>query len=197
VRRLLRRPPPAAVLHLRVSRRDEIRQNIRGEPEVLIVNAKKWDKEGQPDRRIFGRGASDWFKAEVKEAHDSGFEFFAAVEYVRIRKGKAFRVAHDEPGARKVVLVGRLRYERITYIDWAPDPGSLSPRFYVEYNWRHKPYASTVLYEEAGDYLYQLDGIKYVGLRRVQRIRQRLQGARFSVQQRKRDKEWRDERYGD
>jgi hypothetical protein len=90
VRRLLRRPPPAAVLHLRVSRRNEIRRNIRNEPEVLIVNAKKWDKEGQPDRRIFGRGASDWFKAEVKEAHDAGFEWFAAVQYVRIRKGKAF-----------------------------------------------------------------------------------------------------------
>jgi hypothetical protein len=162
----------------------------------LIVNAKKWDKEGQPDNRIFGRGASDWFKAEVKGAEDGGFEWFSAVEYVRIRKGKAFRVAHDEPGSRKVLIVGRLRYESITYIDWAPDPGSSSPRFYVEYNWRHVPYAQVILYEDHGDYLYELEGITYVGLRRLQRIRQRLQGARFQIEQRKRDKERRDERYG-
>lgn len=64
LRRFLRRPPPAAVLHLWVSRPEEVRRHIRDEPEVLIVNAKRWDKEGEPDNRIFGRGASDWFKDE-------------------------------------------------------------------------------------------------------------------------------------
>jgi hypothetical protein len=196
LRTFLRRPPPAAVLHLRVSRRDEIRANIGKEPEVLIVNAKKWDKVGQPDNRIFGRGASDWFKAEVKGAHDSGFEWFSAIEYVRIKKGKAFRADENSPGVRKVFVVGRLRYERITFIDWAPDPGSGSPRFYVEYSWRHEPYAEFVLYEDSGDHLYQLEGIKYVGVGRLKRTWRRLQGARFVIQQRRREKQWRDERYG-
>lgn len=184
------------MLHLRVSRRDEIRRRIGDEPEVLVVNARKWDKEGQPDNRIFGRGASDWFKAEVKGSHDSGFEWFSAIEYVRIRSGKAFSTEDDAPGARKVYVVGRLRYERITYIDWAPDPGSGSPRFYVEYNWRHEPYAQVVLYQGSGDHLYELEGIKYVGIRRHKRMWQRLQSARFTIEQRRRDKKWRDERYG-
>ena len=196
LRRFLRRPPPAAVLHLRVSRRDEIRENIGNEPEVLIVNAKKWDKVGQPDNRIFGRGASDWFKAEVKGAHDSGCELFSAIEYIRIKKGKAFRADEDSPDARKVFVVGRLRYERITFIDWAPDPGSGSPRFYVEYSWRHEPYAEFVLYEGSGDHLYPLEGIKYVGVRRPKRTWQRLHGARFVIQRRRREKQLRDERYG-
>jgi len=179
-----------------VSRRDEIRAHIGDEPEVLIVNAKKWDKEGQPDNRIFGRGASDSFKAEVKRAHDSGFEWFSAIEYVRIRKGKAFCTSDEKPGARKVYVVGRLRYERITYIDWAHDPGSGSPRFYVEYSWRHEPYAQVALYQRSGDHMYELDGIKYVGMRRHKRVWRRLQSARFAIDQRRRDKQSRDERYG-
>jgi hypothetical protein len=181
---------------VRVSRRDEIRENIGSEPEVLIVNAKKWDKEGQPDNRILGRGASDWFKAEVKGAHDSGFEWFSAIECVRIMKGRAFRADAGSLGSRKVFVVGRLRYERITYIDWAPDPGSGPPRFYVEYSWRHEPYAEFVLYEDSGDHLYLLEGIKYVGVRRPKRTWERLQRARFVIQQRRRERRWRDERYG-
>ncbi|WP_147447704.1 hypothetical protein [Solirubrobacter pauli] len=186
------------MLRLRVSRRDEIRQHIKGEPEVLVVNAKKWDAEGKPDNRIFARGASDWFKAEVKGAHDAGFEWFSAVEYVRIRHGKAYRVDDpSSPGARKVVVVGRLRYETITFIDWAPDPGSGSPRFYVAYNWRHEPYADTLLYEESGyeDHLYPLDGVKYVGYPRAQRVAWRFRSARYAIEQRRRDRQERDRRY--
>jgi hypothetical protein len=199
VRRFLRRPPPAAVLRLRVSRRDEIRQNIKGEPEVLIVNAKKWDQEGKPDNRIFGRGASNWFKAEVKAAADAGFEWFSSIEYVRIRRGKAFRVEDSStPGARKVWVVGRLRYETITFIDWAPDPGSSSPRFYVEYSWRHAPHADVLLYEESGyqDHLYPLEGINYVGNRRLTRLVWRFRSARYTIEQRRRDRQERDRRYG-
>jgi hypothetical protein len=196
LRGILRKPPPAAVLHMRVSRRDEIRAKIGDEPEVLIVNAKKWDREGRPDNRLFGRGASDWFKAEVKGAHDSGFEWFSAIEYARIRRGKAFRTDAETPGARKIFIVGRLRYERITYIDWAPDPGSNSPRFYVEYNWRHAPYAQTVLYEGTGNHLYEMDGIRYVGDRRLARMVWKFRSARYTIERRRREKEFRDKRYG-
>jgi hypothetical protein len=31
---------------------------------------------------------------------------------------------------------------------------------YVEYNWRHEPYAEFVLYEDSGDHLYPFQGIK-------------------------------------
>jgi hypothetical protein len=41
-----------------------------------------------------------------------------------------------------------------------------------------------------------LEGIKYVGLNRFKRVRQRLQAVRFHIAQRKRDREWRDQRYG-
>lgn len=190
--------PPGAVLRLRVARRDEIRQKIKGEPEVLIVNAKKWD-QGKPDNRIFGRGASDWFKAEVKGAEDAGFEWYTAVEYVRIRRDKAHRVADEStPGARKVFVVGRLRCESITFIDWAPDPESSSPRFYVEYNWRHAPYSDTLLYEDSGfeDHLCPLEGIKYVGYSRGQRLAWRFRSARYAIERRRRDKQERDRRYG-
>jgi hypothetical protein len=197
VRRFVRRPPPATVLRVRVARRDEIQQHIAGQPEVLIVNAKKWDQEGKPDNRIFGRGASDWFKAEVKGAHDSGFEWFSAIVHVRIRRGKAFRVEDpDTPGTRKVFVVGRLRYESITLIDWAPDPGSGSPRFYVEYNWRHEPHSSVVLYEgSTSDYLYQLEGIKYVGNRRLKRLAWRFRSAWYTIERQRRERKLRDERY--
>ena len=199
LRKFFRKPPPGAILRLRVARRDEIRQKIKGEPEVLIVNAKKWDQEGRPDNRIFGRGASAWFKAEVRGAHDAGFEWYSSVQYVRIRRGKAYRVEEEStPGARRVVVVGRLRYETITFIDWAPDPGSGSPRFYVDYNWRHEPYADTVLYEDSGneDHLYPLEDIKYVGYSRGQRLAWRFRSSRYTIERRRREKQERDRRYG-
>ena len=85
------------MLRLRVSRRDEIRRHIKGEPEVLIVNAKKLDQEGKPDNRLFGRGASNWFKAEVKEAQDAGFEWFASIEYVVISSTDPEQIQRNPP----------------------------------------------------------------------------------------------------
>jgi hypothetical protein len=93
-------------------------------------------------------------------------------ERVFVARPRGFEPLTFSPGARKVFIVGRLRYETITFIDWAPDPGSGSPRFYVEYNWRHAPYADFVLYEESGyeDHLYPLEDIQYVGNRRLKRL---------------------------
>ena len=66
LRRLLKRPPPAAVLRLRAARREEIRNKLGKSAEVVIVNHKKWNDYPNPDKRRWPRGASDWYKREVK-----------------------------------------------------------------------------------------------------------------------------------
>lgn len=65
------RPEPAAVLARRAEVRTEIRERLpkaeSGEvPEVLVVNYAKFDRYRELDERFVPRGASDWFKAEVK-----------------------------------------------------------------------------------------------------------------------------------
>src|SRR3954454_610640 len=84
-RTILRRQEPAAILRRRKEVREEIRNNLRwpesGEvPEVLVVNYRRYDRSGELDTRIVGRGASDWFKAEVKGLHDRGLEIYSSIE---------------------------------------------------------------------------------------------------------------------
>jgi hypothetical protein len=203
VRRAFRRPPPAAVLTLRAKVRKEIRENLAWPehdpaPEVLIVKHNKYDDYGKIDQRILARGASDWFKAEVKAIHDRGLEVFSAIEYVIIRRGKAWRVRdNSHPGARKVWFVGRIPYERIVYMDWEPDPYYSSPRFYVKYTWARNPTREVVLYEgEPDKYLYEMDGLKYKGegggpIKRFKRLKQNVA---FSIQDRRQSRQrWKNE----
>jgi hypothetical protein len=198
LRRLVRRPPSASVLRLRATRRDEIRAKLGDRPEVVIVNHKKWNCYPKLDNRLWRRGASDWYKAEVKGLHDRGFESYAAIEHAVVRGGKAIRVDEATSGARKVVLVERLAYERIVWIDWTPDPAYAAPRFYVEYDWGHKPHAEIALYEEGGSgYMHEMDGIKY-RLRRggpIKRLRRSLWSVGNRMRVRRLMHGARDERY--
>lgn len=116
LRRIARRPDPVDVLKRRAEVREEIRQNLErpqdGVPEVLVVKHNKYDTYGEIDNRVLGRGASNWFKAEVKGLHDRGLEVYAAIEYVTIRRGRAYRtrVSPPPPGSRKVWVTGRIAY---------------------------------------------------------------------------------------
>jgi hypothetical protein len=84
---------------------------------------------------VIGRGASKWFKTNVRKLHDRGVEVYSnpAIEHVVVKKGKARKVRHDDPNPaqQKVWIVGRIPYERIAYMDWEPDPAYGAPRFYV------------------------------------------------------------------
>lgn len=201
-RRLLRRPDPVAVLKRRAEVKDEIRRNLYAKdanwgdpPEVIVVKLGKHDDYPNTDTRVFARGASDWFKAEIKGLHDRGVEVYSAIEYVVIENGKARRVRSDnDPGARKVWVVGRLPYERIAYIDWEPDPGYHAPRFYVAYTvLRREAYREVVLYQggfAADEYMYEIHDAKYVGeaggpIKRLGRVVERV---RFNVEDRRQDK---------
>ena len=202
VRRTLRRPEPAQVLARRKEVRAEIRENLVWPehdevPEVVIVNYKRYDRYGELDERILGRGASDWFKVEVKGLHDRGFEVYSAIENVVIRRGKAYRVRDESaPGAFKVYVVGRIPYERIAFIDWEPDPSYGAPRFYVVYTWRRDPYREVVLYEDGfGDHRFQVEAkYKGVGGGPIKRLRRWIGLARFQLQDRRERRRWRRER---
>jgi hypothetical protein len=156
-RKLLRRPPPVAVLKYREKVREEIREKLQrpdsgGSPDTLLVRLSKKDHYPSTDSLIFGLfRASPWFKFEAKGLHDRGFEVFAGIEYVTFHNRKARRVSTSKPeppDCRKVWVVGRVPYERIAYIDWRPDPYYSAPRLYVRYGWRG-PFREVVLYEES------------------------------------------------
>lgn len=192
IRRTLRRPEPVHVLARRKEIRQEIRENLHWPehdevPEVVIVNYKKYDRYGELDQRIIGRGASDWFKAEVKGLHDRGIELYLAIEDVAIRRGKAYRVEHEDASRTcKVYVVGRIPYERIAFIDWEPDPSYSAPRFYVVYTWRRDPYREVVLYEDGpGNYQFQMhEKYKGDGGNPIKRLRRRGQLVRFHLEER-------------
>lgn len=205
-RTILRRQDPVSVLKRRAAVKDELREGLHwpgGDevPEVMIVQLTKADRYGELDDRIIGRGASDWFKGEVKGLHDRGLEIFSAIEYIEIGKGKAYRVHPDEsPTARKVWVVGRIPYERIGYIEWERDPNYSAPRLYVAYGWRREPFREIALYEgDPSDYLYELPELDYRGegggpFKRLGRLLHRI---RFNLQLRRQAREARDQRYSE
>jgi hypothetical protein len=205
-RRALRRPDPVRVLKRRTAVRDEIKRNLRWPerdeaPEVLVIRHTKYDDYGKPDNRIIARGASDWFKAEIKGLDERGLEVYSAIEYVVIRKGKAYRV-YDETrrGARKVWVVGRIPYERIAYMDWSRDTRYAKPRFYVAYSWRREAYREVVLYEgDPSTYLYEMADVVYKGegggpIKRLKRMGSHV---RYRIRDARDQKRWRSERYKD
>jgi hypothetical protein len=189
-RTVLRRPEPTLILRRRAEIREEIRQNLRWPssnevPEVLVVNHRRYDTFGELDTRVIGRGASDWFKTEVKGLHDRGLEVYMSIEYAVIRRSKARRVRDEQThGARKVWVVGRIPFERIAYIDWEPDPNYGTARFYIIFRWWRNPYREVVLYEGSPrEYLYEMVGVTYVGEGGgpVKRLRRFIQHVRFNL----------------
>jgi len=171
VRTLLRKPDPADLNKKRRVVRKEIEENLRrpehdASPEIAVVRLGKEDAFGQPDLRRLAIGASYWFKFEVKGVHDRGLEVFVgAPEYVCIKRGKAYRVSRavKSDGYRAVWVVGRIAYERIDDMDWEPDPYYSGPRLHVRFG-RRGPFKEIVLYEgKVNDFLYSLDGVKYMG----------------------------------
>lgn len=152
-RRLFGRPEPVAILKRRKEVKNELRQHIpptlaAGECiEVLIVNSRKPDRAGEPDERLFQRGASDSSKVEIKKLGDRCLEFYGDLQYAKIRKGKAYiTYPEQEPDAIAVSIVGKLPYERIEYMDWEPDPTAGAPRFYVRFGLRRNPCEGVDLY---------------------------------------------------
>jgi len=202
LRRLFRRPDPVAVLRRREAIKKEIREHMAlpdddNVPEILVVKLGKHDEYGKPDKRIIGRGASDWFKTEVKELGDRGLEVYTSLQYVKIRKEKAYLVHPDRTkGAIKVWVVGRIPYERIAHIDWEGDPGYSSPRFYVRYDWRRNPYREIALYiAERGEYPFEVPNVDYKGesggpIKRLGRFAHRV---RFNLMLRRQDRKRRRE----
>jgi hypothetical protein len=185
--RLLGRPEPESVLKRRAEVKAEIRSNLYAEdanwgepPEIVVIKRGKHDAYPEVRTPLIGRGASDWFKSEVRELHDRGLALTTSIEHVIVEKGKARRVRFDDPDPRqqKVWLVGRIPYERIRYLDWEPDPAYGAPRFYVAYTrFRRKVFRDVVLYEGGfdGAYAYELHGVKYIGegggpIRRAKRL---------------------------
>jgi hypothetical protein len=166
IRRALKRPDPVAVLKRRQVVRQELEDNLRFDsestPEVVVIRLGKEDKYPEADERLIGWGASPWFKFEVKACQDRGLAVYSSIQHVRIRRSRARPVANEN--ARTVFVVGRIRYERISFIDWnaANDPAYWLPRLYVAYGWRG-PFRGVVLYDMPG---YQgdeaeLHGVKY------------------------------------
>jgi hypothetical protein len=106
-----------------------------GHDASRFVKLGKHDHYPHTDERVIGRGASKWFKTNVRKLHDRGVEVYSnpAIEHVVVKKGKARKVRHDDPNPaqQKVWIVGRIPYERIAYMDWEPDPAYGAPRFYV------------------------------------------------------------------
>jgi hypothetical protein len=81
---------------------------------------------------------------------------------VRIRRSPA-RPARDTD-ARKVFIVGRIPYERLSFMDWnaANDPAYWLPRLHVAYG-RRGPFREVVLYDMSGHQGYEaeLHGVTY------------------------------------
>jgi hypothetical protein len=182
---------------VRHKRRDEIKENLGNEPEVVVVNYKKYNKYPEPEKRLFGWSTSNWLKLEVKGLHDRGFEGYARVDTVVVRKGKARSV---KKGGRKVFVVGRIPYERIVAFDWTPDPAYSAPRFYVAYTWRRRVFSEVVLYEESSTgYMYEMEDIKYVGEGGgpIARTARRIRSAYYQLKLNRMERERRDERYRD
>jgi hypothetical protein len=166
VRRLLRRPDPVAVLERREAVRQELEDNLdfgRGHaPEVVVIRLGKDDKYPETDDRLIGWAASPWFKFELKGCHDRGLEVYSAIEHVRIRRSRARPVRDTD--ARKVFIVGRIPYERISFMDWnaANDPAYWLPRLHVAYG-RRGPFREVVVYDMPGHQGYEaeLRGVEY------------------------------------
>jgi hypothetical protein len=166
VRRILKRPDPVAVLQRRQTVRQELEDKLHfgGDhaPEVVVIRLGKDDKYPQTDERLIGWTASPWFKFELKGCHDRGLEIYSAIEHVRIRRSRA-RPARDTD-ARKVFIVGRIPYERISFMDWnaANDPAYWLPRLHVAYG-RRGPFREVVLYDMSGHQGYEaeLHGVTY------------------------------------
>lgn len=210
VRRLLRRPDPVAVLKRRAEVKAEIRRNLYAKganwgdpPEIIVIKLGKHDAYPNTDTRLIDRGASNWFKAEVKGLHDRGVEVYSSIERVVISKGNARRVfGADAPKSRKVFVVARLPYERIAYIDWEPDPTYQAPRFHVAYTpLRREAYREVVMYEQAvfdpdDDFMLEIHDAKYVGEGGgpIKRLRRTIERLKFNVELRRQDRNpWSDD----
>jgi len=166
LRRVLKRPDPVDVLKRRQAVRDDLEAHLRlpkgAAPEIVVIRLGKEGKYPDPDTRLIGRGASPWFKFEVKGLSDRGLEVYTGIEHVRIRRSKARPV--PDANARKVFIVGRIPYERISFTDWKAetDPAYGLPRLHVAYG-RRGPFREVVLYDMPGyqDYEAELHGVKY------------------------------------
>jgi hypothetical protein len=166
IRRALKRPDPVAVLERRQAVRQELEDNLHfadeSTPEVVVIRLGKEDKYPKADQRLISWSASPWFKFEVKACQDRGLEVYSSIQHVRIRRSRARPL--DDVTARKVFVVGRIPYERISFMDWnaANDPAYGLPRLHVAYGWRG-PFREVVLYDMPGyqGYEAELKDVKY------------------------------------
>jgi hypothetical protein len=132
IRRALKRPDPVAVLKRRQAVRQELEDNLRlggdSTPEVVVIQLGKEDKYPEADERLISWSASPCFKFEVKACQDRGLAVYSSIQHVRVRRSRARPVADED--ARKVFVVGRIPYERISFMDWnaANDPAYWLPR---------------------------------------------------------------------
>jgi hypothetical protein len=164
--RLFRRPDPVKTLEEQDKRRNELREGLEwpkkdASPELVVIRLRHHAKYPTPDARVFDIWASPWFKFEVKGITDAHLDIFDSIQSVRIRKGKAKPVAHDDKEGRQVYVVGRIPLETIAYVRWEGDPAYSSPRLYCHYG-RRGPFDSVVLFErDGGGHLHELYDITF------------------------------------
>jgi hypothetical protein len=163
---LLRRPDPVKMLEERKKRGEELRKHLNwpekdASPEVVVIRLRDYLKYPKTDDRVIDFWSSPWFKFEVKAITDDSLEIFAAIQEVRVKRGKARPV---KPGQRgfKVYLVGRIPLESIALIRWDGDPAYGLPRLYCHYG-RRGPFREVAVCLYAEIYYHELYGIRFKG----------------------------------
>jgi hypothetical protein len=185
VRRVTRRPDPIKVIQHRERVRDMMYARLAKPgrdhwPEVIVVQASKASRYPEIKDKIFDFGPPDWMKVEVSRITDDALEVGLQFVRVRIRNGQARPVDHlsDQQG-RKVLIVGRLPYEKIAHVDWSGDPAYSSPRLYMHFRWR-SPYKAIEVHSGGDGQYFAMQGVTFKDTRysHLDRIRFNLESRR-------------------
>ncbi len=174
--RKFKRPDPADVVRKRVALKEECERRLPNRNRdgsrgaAVIRDVKRSGSYPGVDEK--GRGASPWFKVELKDVYHKGIEaFIHTIDYYvqDTRTEKWHRAKQSEVTvSTKGWLIARISFDLIEEIDWDGDEYYRMPHFYCRFP-RHGRglFEELLVYEERGEYFCKL-GVFSSGSRKHQ-----------------------------
>jgi hypothetical protein len=200
VRRLLRRPDPAAVLRRQAKVKKELRRKAFKKKYVEeyesyrtfhVIRVGKLKAYPDTDKRRVPWGKPHWFEIHIWRLDRRGLLVDLGDAPFIVSRGKARRAIGEEwKSGVWLQMAGVIPYESIEHIEWSPsyEPYYTRPRFHVYYSpIRKSPFREVILYERSGySGLYsELTGIKYRGYGSRERLKRFVETAKKTSRSRR------------
>ena len=149
---------PSEVIAIRQRWKNEFEENLgrlRNESEldygpVIIRDVRRFDCYPEVDEKA--TKPSPWYRVGLLQTYHKGIEVGIEFGYLMLGQdaGEWRKADVSEQGKVKVLLVGRIPYERIKSVDWRGDGYYNCPHIYCDFSDKHKGPYEELVYCEVG-----------------------------------------------